>query len=140
MACAAALASIEAIEEEGLLDNAARLEEYFCRRLAKMLAEHPIVGDVRCKGCLMGVELVKDRLSKEPFAEAGEFIYKEAFRRGLAWIPAGHILRMSPPIVMDLDAAAKCMDIIDEAIGVAEAHFGYSHRGGMTGQKDTRQQ
>ena len=126
MACAAALASIEAIEEEGLLENAIRLEMYFLPRLAQMLAEHPIVGDVRCKGCLMGVELVKDRLSKEPFTEAGEFIYKEAFRRGLAWIPAGHILRMSPPIVMDLDVAAKCMDIIDEAIGEAERHFGYS--------------
>jgi 4-aminobutyrate aminotransferase-like enzyme len=126
MACAAALASLEAIEEEGLLENAARLERYFLKRLAQMLDEHPIVGDVRCKGCLMGVELVKDRVSKEPFAKAGEYIYKEAFRRGLAWIPAGHILRMSPPIVMDLDVAAKCMDIIDEAIGEAERHFGYS--------------
>lgn len=98
MACAAALASIEAIEEEGLLENAIRLEKYFLPRLAQMLAEHPIVGDVRCKGCLMGVELVKDRLRKEPFTEAGESIYKEAFRRGLAWIPAGHILRMSRPL------------------------------------------
>ncbi len=127
MACAAALASIEAIEEEGLLENALRLEGYFAKRLARMMADHPMVGDVRCKGCLMGVELVKDRSSKEPFTEAGEFIYKAAFRRGLAWIPAGHILRMSPPIVMDLDAAAKGMEIIDEAIGEAERHFGFTH-------------
>ncbi|HXX21593.1 MAG TPA: aspartate aminotransferase family protein [Terriglobia bacterium] len=127
MACASALASIEAIEEEGLLENAQRLERYFLLRLAQMMSDHPIVGDVRCKGCLMGVELVKDRVSKEPFVEAGEFVYKEAFRNGLAWIPAGHILRMSPPIVMDLDVAAKCMDIIDEAIGEAERHLGYSH-------------
>ena len=126
MACAAALASIEAIKEEGLLENARRLEAYFEGRLAQMKADHPIVGDVRCKGCLMGVELVKDRNSKEPFAEAGEFIYKAAFRRGLAWIPAGHILRMSPPIVMDLDAAAKGMEIIDEAVGEAERHFGFT--------------
>jgi 4-aminobutyrate aminotransferase-like enzyme len=126
MACAAALASIEAIEEEGLLENAALLESYFTKRLAKMMADHPIIGDVRCKGCLMGVELVKDRTSKDPFVEAGTFIYKAAFRRGLAWIPAGHILRMSPPIVMDLVTAAKCMEIIDEAIGEAERHFGYS--------------
>jgi len=125
MACAAALASLEAIEEEGLLENAQRLEAYFVKRLAHMMADHPMVGDVRCKGCLMGVELVKDRTIKEPFAEAGQFIYKEAFRHGLAWIPAGHILRMSPPIVMDLDTAAKCMDIIDEAIGAAERNFGY---------------
>lgn len=125
MACAAALASIEAIEEEGLLENAERLEGFFLERLAKMKAEHPIVGDVRCKGCLMGVELVKDRGTKEPFDEAGKLVYQTAFRKGLAWIPAGHILRMSPPIVMDLDVAAKCMDIIDESIGEVERRLGY---------------
>jgi len=125
MACAAALASIEAIQEEGLLENAKRLEGYFVGRLAKMKAAHKIVGDVRCKGCLMGVELVKDKGTKEPFAEAGKLVYQGAFRKGLAWIPAGHILRMSPPIVMDLDVAAKCMDIIDESIGEVEKQFGY---------------
>lgn len=125
MACAAALASIEAIQEEGLLENARRLEGYFVKRLAEMKAGHRIIGDVRCKGCLMGVELVKDRSTKEPFAEAGKLVYQGAFRKGLAWIPAGHILRMSPPIVMDLDVAAKCMDIIDETIGEVEKQFGY---------------
>jgi adenosylmethionine-8-amino-7-oxononanoate aminotransferase len=62
---------------------------------------HKIVGDVRAKGCLMGIELVKDRATKEPFDKAGTLVYQKAFRKGLAWIPAGHILRMSPPIVMD---------------------------------------
>ena len=127
MACAAALASIQAFEEEGLLENALRLERYFAKRLLQIKENHPIVGDVRCKGCLMGVELVKDRISKEPFNEAGTRVYQTAFRNGLAWVPAGHILRMSPPIVMDLDTAAKCMEIIDESIGEAEYHFGYSH-------------
>jgi 4-aminobutyrate aminotransferase-like enzyme len=125
MACAAALASIEAIEQEGLLENARRLEEFFVKRLDQMYGEHRIIGHVRCKGCLMGIELVKDRETKSPFDEAGKYVYQSAFRKGLAWIPAGHILRMSPPIVMDLDVAAKCMDIIDEAIGEAEKHFGY---------------
>jgi 4-aminobutyrate aminotransferase-like enzyme len=125
MACAAALASIEAIQDEGLLENAKRLEGYFTGRLAKMKAVHKIVGDVRCKGCLMGVELVKDTGTKEPFTEAGKLVYQRAFRKGLAWIPAGHILRMSPPIVMDLDVAATCMDIIDESIGEVEKGFGY---------------
>jgi 4-aminobutyrate aminotransferase-like enzyme len=125
MACAAALASIEAIQEEGLLENAKRLEEYFLKRLRQMENDHPIIGHTRCKGCLMGIELVKDRDSKTPFDEAGSFVYQSAFRKGLAWIPAGHILRMSPPIVMDLDVAAKCMDIIDDSIGEAEKHFGY---------------
>ena len=73
----------------------------------------------------MGVELVKDRATKEPFTEAGKQVYQRAFRQGLAWIPAGHILRMSPAIVMDVDMAAKCMDIIDEAIGETEKELGY---------------
>jgi 4-aminobutyrate aminotransferase-like enzyme len=90
-----------------------------------MQESHKIIGHVRCKGCLMGVELVKDRATKEPFPEAGKLVYQSAFRKGLAWIPAGHILRMSPPIVMDLDVAAKCMDIIEESIGEVEKQFGY---------------
>ena len=65
----------------------------------------------------MGVELVKDRASKEPFTAAGEMVYRKAFQKGLAWIPAGHILRMSPPLIMEESVAAKAMDIIDEAIG-----------------------
>ena len=125
MACAAALASIEAIQQEGLLENALRLEKYFLKRLAQMEASHRIIGHTRCKGCLMGVELVKDRATKEPFDEAGKLVYQTAFRKGLAWIPAGHILRMSPPIIMDLDVAAKCMDIIDESIGEVEKKLGY---------------
>jgi 4-aminobutyrate aminotransferase-like enzyme len=117
MACAAALASTEVIEEENLLENARRLGEIALRRMRKMQVEHPIVGDVRAKGCLMGIELIKDRQTKEPFPEAGEMVYQRAFRKGLAWIPAGHILRMSPPIVMDPDMLLKGLNIIDEAIG-----------------------
>jgi len=125
MACAAALASIEAIEEEGLLEHALHLGAYFEKRMNAMKAAHPIVGDVRGKGCLLGIELVKDRVTKEPFTEAGKLIYQRAFRKGLAWVPAGHILRMSPPIVMDLDIAAKGMDIIEESIAEVAKELGY---------------
>jgi len=121
MACAAALASIEVIEDEGLLEHALKLEELFTARMEKWVDKFSIVGDVRCKGCLMGVELVKDKATKEPFDEAGKLVYQSAFRKGLAWIPAGHILRMSPPIVMPEDVAHKAMDIIEEAIGEVEA-------------------
>ncbi len=125
MACAAALASIEVIEEEGLLGNALMLGRYFTRRMAKMQEAHPIIGHVRGLGCLLGIELVKHRASKEPFEEAGRMVYVKAFEKGLAWIPAGHILRMSPPIVMNEAEAAKGMDIIDEAIGETERELGY---------------
>ncbi len=61
MACAAALASTEVIEEEGLLEHAAKLEKLFMDRMNKWLTQYRIVGDVRAKGCLLGVELVKDQ-------------------------------------------------------------------------------
>lgn len=125
MACAAALASIQVIEEEGLLENALRLERFFLRRMEQMMREHPIIGDVRAKGCLLGIELVRDRATKEPFDEAGKRVYQKAFKKGLAWIPAGHILRLSPPIIMDEEIAAKGMDIVDEALFETEKELGF---------------
>ncbi|MBN2578623.1 MAG: aspartate aminotransferase family protein [Pirellulales bacterium] len=125
MACAAALASTEVIEEEGLLDHALHLGELAQKRLERIKAEHPLVGDVRAKGCLMGIELVRDRDKKTPFDKAGELVYQKAFRKGLAWIPAGHILRMSPPIVMDDATLLKGLDLIDEAIGETTKELGY---------------
>lgn len=124
MACAAALASTEVIEEENLLDHALHLGELAMKRMQQMKAEHAIIGDVRAKGCLMGIELVKDRVTKAPFDKAGELVYQAAFRKGLAWIPAGHILRMSPPIVMDDQTLLTGLDIIDEAIGETEKALG----------------
>ena len=125
MACAAALASIEVIEEENLLERSLHLGELALKRMRQMLSEHKIIGDVRAKGCLMGIELVKDRDTKEPFDEAGKLVYQKAFRKGLAWIPAGHILRMSPPVIMEDEALLKGLDMIDEAIGETEKELGY---------------
>ena len=123
MACAAALASIEVIEDEGLLEHAQELEQVFRARMTDWTRKFRIVGDTRVKGCLMGVELVKDRQTKAPFDEAGKRVYQRAFSKGLAWIPAGHILRMSPPIVMPEDVAQRGMDIIEESIGEVEAEL-----------------
>lgn len=116
MACAAALASIEVIQEEDILRRATELGEFCLRRLREMAAKYPIIGEVRGKGCLLGIELVKDRKTREPFTQAGELVYQKAFRKGLAWIPAGHILRMSPPLIMQREVAAKALDIIEESI------------------------
>lgn len=125
MACAAALASIEVIEEEGLLEHVQELEGIFARRMADWMSKYAIVGDTRVKGCLLGVELVKDKETKEPFDEAGKLVYQTAFRKGLAWIPAGHILRMSPPIIMPNEVAERAMDIIEESIAEVEKKLGY---------------
>ena len=120
MACAAALACFEVIEEEGLLEHSMELEKLFLKRMADWTTKYRIVGDTRCKGCLLGIELVKDKVKKTPFDEAGKMVYQKAFGKGLAWVPAGHILRMSPPIVMPNEVALKGMDIIEEAIAETE--------------------
>jgi 4-aminobutyrate aminotransferase/4-aminobutyrate aminotransferase/(S)-3-amino-2-methylpropionate transaminase len=90
-----------------------------------MKAAHPIIGDVKGKGFLLGIELVKDKATKEPFEEAGKLVYQKAFRKGLAWIPAGHILRMSPPLIMDERYAELGLSLIEEAIAEVEKEFGY---------------
>ena len=125
MACAAALASIEVIEEENLVERSAHLGELFLKRMNEIKAAHPIVGDARGKGCLLALEIVKDKETKEPFVEAGRMIYQRAFSKGLAWVPSGHILRLSPPMILDDDVALKGLDIIEEAIAETEKHFGY---------------
>jgi 4-aminobutyrate aminotransferase-like enzyme len=67
----------------------------------------------------------KDKKTKEPLEEAGKLVYQKAFAKGLAWIPANHTLRMSPPLIMEEDVAAKALDIVDESITIAEKEFGY---------------
>jgi 4-aminobutyrate aminotransferase-like enzyme len=124
MACAAALASLEVIEEEDLLDRSAALGEFILARLREMQQRHAIIGEVRGKGCLLAIELVKDRSTKEPFEQAGQMVYQKAFRKGLAWVPAGHILRLSPPIVMEQPIAAKALDIIEDSIAETERELG----------------
>jgi 4-aminobutyrate aminotransferase-like enzyme len=116
MACAAALASLEVIEEENLCERAAHLGEILLKRMKEMEARYLIIGEVRGLGCLLGIELVKDKTTKEPFEKAGTLVYQKAFRKGLAWIPAGHILRMSPPLIMEDEVALKGLEIIEESI------------------------
>ena len=125
MACAAALASIEVIEEEEILQNVRKVSKVIMKRMNQMKEDHPVIGDVKGKGFLLGIELVKDKKTKEPFDEGGKLVYQKAFRKGLAWIPAGHILRMSPPLIMDEKYALMGLDIIEEAIGEVEKEFGY---------------
>jgi 4-aminobutyrate aminotransferase-like enzyme len=74
----------------------------------------------------MGIELVKDKATKEPLDIAGKMVYQKAFAKGLAWIPAGHILRMSPPIIMEEEVLLKGLEMIEDAIGETEKELGYT--------------
>jgi 4-aminobutyrate aminotransferase-like enzyme len=125
MACAAALASIEVIQEENLCERSAHLGEILLKRMKEMETMYPIIGEARGLGCLLGIELVKDKTTKEPFEEAGKRVYQKAFQKGLAWIPAGNILRMSPPMIMEDEIALKGLAIIEEAICETQKELGY---------------
>jgi 4-aminobutyrate aminotransferase-like enzyme len=126
MACAAAVASLQVIEDEGLVQRSAELGGIMLHRLEQIRDAHPIVGDVRGKGLLQAIELVKNRDTREPFEEAGRETYRRAFGKGLAWIPAGHILRLSPPMVMTDEQAMLGLDIIEEAIAETEVALGFA--------------
>ncbi len=125
MACAAAYATLEVIEGENLLENVNAVGSSMMDKLEKMKDSHKIIGDVRGKGLLLAIDLVKDKDSNEPFIEAGKMVYEEVFKRGVAWIPAGNILRLAPPLIMTQELSNTALDIIDEAITAAEKHFGY---------------
>jgi 4-aminobutyrate aminotransferase/4-aminobutyrate aminotransferase/(S)-3-amino-2-methylpropionate transaminase len=124
MACAAGLSTLEVFEEEGILENVEAVSTFMVRELERMMEEHRIIGDVRGKGLLLALELVRDRTEKQPFNEAGEYIYRRAFEKGLAWIPAGNILRIAPPLIMTEKLASRALEIIDESVTDAESHFG----------------
>jgi 4-aminobutyrate aminotransferase-like enzyme len=126
MACAAALACVEVAQEEGMLEHAVDLGNFILERLQGIKARHSIVGDVRGIGCLLGMELVKDRQTREPFEEAANLVYQKAFEKGVSWIPARQNLRMSPPLIMTKDVAAKAVDLIEESIAETERQLGYS--------------
>jgi 4-aminobutyrate aminotransferase-like enzyme len=124
MACAAVAEVVDVMQEEALVAHCADVGEFGLRRLTELAAAHPLIGDVRGRGALMAMELVKDPVSKEPFVEAGNAVFQAAFRRGLAWATAGHILRMTPPIVISHELMAKGLDIIDEAVTEVETRLG----------------
>jgi 4-aminobutyrate aminotransferase len=117
VAIAASLATIELLED-GLIANAARMGEYLLDGLRELGKRHEIVGDVRGKGLMIGVELVKDRVTKEPHPEALLRVEIECFRRGLIIQGAGtSSIRLSPPLVIDREQCDFAIKTLDEALG-----------------------
>jgi len=108
-----------------VLDHVVQLGESMLKRLKKFEEDYMIVGNVRGKGALLGIELAKDSETKEPNLEGCRMIYRKAFAKGVSWIPAKHNLRLSLPLIMTEDVAIKALDIIEEAIAETEKKLGY---------------
>ncbi|MFQ6016737.1 MAG: aspartate aminotransferase family protein [Kiloniellaceae bacterium] len=117
----AALTTIEIIEDEGLAERAAELGARALERLREMKAKHRLVGDVRGRGLLLGVELVRDRASKEPDSDAAEAVLYRALDKGLSFkVAMGNVLTLTPALVIAEDDLMRGLDILDTCLGEAE--------------------
>jgi 4-aminobutyrate aminotransferase len=118
----AALTTITIIEEERLVENAAQMGEYALTKLRELQFNHPLIGDVRGRGCLVGVELVLDHQSKEPAVDAADAVLYAALRRGLSFkISMGNVLTLSPPLVVSREHIDRAVSILDKSLSEAEA-------------------
>ncbi|MBS7616653.1 acetyl ornithine aminotransferase family protein [Candidatus Bathyarchaeota archaeon] len=116
LACAAALATIKVIQN-GLMQNAAKLEKLFKERLQEMKDKYEIIGDVRGIGLAWGVEFVKDRKTKEYAKDAREKILLEALKNGLALLGCGaSAIRLIPALCITEEEAKIGLDIFEKAI------------------------
>jgi 4-aminobutyrate aminotransferase-like enzyme len=126
MAGAAILASVTVIEEEKLVDNAERVGAFMLKRFREMQERYEFIGDVRGKGLLIGVELVKDRKTKEPLAkDVCVRLFRECLKRGLVSMVYSPFFRVNPPLTIDEKTAENALAIVDEAFAVLAGEGGW---------------
>jgi 4-aminobutyrate aminotransferase len=123
LSCAGGLATIRAIEQDGLVENARKVGAYLHDRLNYLLTQHALIGDVRGLGMIQGVELVKDRLTKEPATiETAKVVYR-AFELGLLVFYVGmfsNVLEITPPLIMTESEVDEGIAILDQALSDVE--------------------
>jgi len=121
VACAAAIATIKCLENENLLANAEKMGSYAMDRMQEMMNRHKMVGAVRGLGLLMGIELVKDRQTKEPAVEETERVMYNALSKGLNFkVTMGNIITMTPPLTITKQEIDRALDILDECLEEVE--------------------
>jgi 4-aminobutyrate aminotransferase len=121
VACAAALATIEYIERNKLLQNARQVGAHALQRMRAMMSHHELIGDVRGLGLLMGMELVQDRRTKERAADEAEDVMYRALSKGLNFkLTMGNIVTLTPPLIVTQADMDRALDILDEALTEVE--------------------
>ncbi|MEE9400349.1 MAG: aminotransferase class III-fold pyridoxal phosphate-dependent enzyme [Dehalococcoidales bacterium] len=127
VSCAAGLAVIDIIEKEGLVERSAKLGEYLHQQAREKLLPHPSIGDIRGKGMLMGVELVKNKETKEPFDPAllaASRVHRLAMEKGCMVFPTtgvvegvrGDEIMIAPPYIITESEIDTALDMVDEAL------------------------
>jgi 4-aminobutyrate aminotransferase len=117
LSCQAALATLRLLRG-GLTENAGRVGAGLLAKLRGLMDRHPLIGDVRGIGLMVGIEIVKDRASREPAPAARQRIVQRAFERGLLTLPCGKsTIRLSPPLICTDSDADKAVSILDQVLG-----------------------
>jgi 4-aminobutyrate aminotransferase len=118
---AAALATLDVIEKEGLLRNAAEVGNHILKRIADWPSSHRLVGDVRGRGLMIGVEIVKDKHTKEYGSPERDHIVELAFQRGILFLGCGpSTIRIVPPLIVNKEEADAALDVLEECITIVE--------------------
>jgi 4-aminobutyrate aminotransferase len=116
VACAAALATIRLLRD-GLVRNADVVGAHVLDGAKALMDRHPIIGDVRGRGLMIGIELVRDRSTKERATAERDALVKECFKRGLLVLGAGrNAIRLSPPLVLTKQQADTALEILGQAL------------------------
>ncbi len=120
--CAAALATIRTIQDEGLLENARVQGAYALSRMRGMMADHPLIGDVRGLGLMMGMELVTDRVTRARAVDEAEQVMYAALRRGLSFkLTMGNTIGLQPPLTITRAEMDQALEILEAALSEVEA-------------------
>ena len=117
LATTAALTTLKVMEEEGLVENSAKVGAYMMNRFNEMKEKYPIIGDVRGKGLMIGVELVKDKKTNEKLDKKYcQVMFDECLKRGLISMFYNPDIRINPPLVISQEIAEEGISIMEEAI------------------------
>jgi 4-aminobutyrate aminotransferase len=117
--CAAAVATIDTVQEERLADNAADQGRYLLDQFQAMAADHPLIGDVRGRGLILGIELVRDRKTKEPAAKKTAKLALRCYQLGLLIHYVGlfsNVVELTPPLVLTRAEADQGIEILSRAL------------------------
>ena len=117
VACSAGLATLEEIEERGLVEHAAKVGAFAVQRLLEMQSRCELIGDVRGIGLLIGVELVSDRETRSRAVDQAEQVMYECLRRGLSFkLTMGNIITLTPPLMITETEMGQALDILEASL------------------------
>jgi 4-aminobutyrate aminotransferase/4-aminobutyrate aminotransferase/(S)-3-amino-2-methylpropionate transaminase len=118
---AAGVATLDVLENEGLIEAARTSGEYLTARLLEIQDRHPLMGDVRCPGLFTAVELVKDRTTKEPAPKEAERVYDLGLERGVMfgtsrYAGLGNVVKIKPPLTISRDDLDRVVEVFDQVL------------------------